>query len=316
MNSFDTILVYTDLSAAGNNAVRRAALLAREHDARLSILHVIGRNGAQDAGNDRSRTIVPASTVTQVHVDLRRLFDELSETFDVSAHLVVKIGDPLDVLMSESRGASLVVLGQRAGRSIKDMMFGTRAGRLLDTCARPVLIVKQAVDGPYRRVLTGFDFTRTSEAAALTAAVLAPGADLHVTHVFHSKQDDALRRTDVPAAILRKLRAREEAGVVARMQRRLVSIGFDSRELCLAVIRGSSGSAILYQERTQDADLVAVGRQLRSKWLDTLLGSVSHRMLACSHADLLVVPGPAESAASSHAVAQPARLVEKFASID
>jgi nucleotide-binding universal stress UspA family protein len=303
MNPFNAILVATDFSAAANNAVRRAALLAREHDARLSILHVIDRRGVDRAGNGFSPAIDPAFSVAQARVDLRRLADELSRTFDVTADLVVKIGDPLDVLVSESSRASLVVLGRRAGASIKDLVFGTPAGRLLDACARPVLVVKQAAEGPYRRVLAGLDFTLTSDAAALLAAELAPAADLHFTHAFHSRQDDALRRTDVPAAILRKLSAREEAGVVAQMQRRVATIGFDSRELRFAVGRGPSASTILNQEQTQGADVVAVGRQRRSKWLDAFLGSVSRRVLARSRGDVLVVPSLPGSSAGSRAAA-------------
>ena len=156
--------------------------------------------------------------------------------------------------------------------------------------ARPVLVVKQAVDGPYRRVLTGLDFTPTSDAAALVAAALAPTADLHFMHVFHSTQRDALRRTDIPCAILRGLREREEEGVVARMRRRVAAIGFDSRKLRFAVGRGPSAPTILYHKQSQGADIVAVGRQRRSNWLEALRASVSRRVLARSHRDVLVVP--------------------------
>lgn len=290
MNPFDSILVATDFSTLANNAVRRAALLAREHGARLRILHVIDHHGVYRAGNGFSPLFDPTLKTAQARAELSRLADKLRTRFDVTPELVVKIGDPFDVLVSESTRASLVVLGRRAGGSIKDMVLGTRADRLLDACARPVLVVKQAVDGPYRRILTGLDFTSASDAAALIAAALAPTADLHFTHIFHSKQEDALRRTDVPAAIVQSLREREEAGVVARMRRRAASIGFDSRTLYFDVVRGPSALTGMYRKRPRGADVVAVGRQRRSKWLDALRDSVSRRLLARSHGDVLVVP--------------------------
>lgn len=37
---FTSILAATDFSIDGNNAVRRAALLAHEHGARLTLVHV------------------------------------------------------------------------------------------------------------------------------------------------------------------------------------------------------------------------------------------------------------------------------------
>lgn len=290
MNPFDAILVATDFSAAANNAVRRAGLLAREHSARLTILHVIDSKGVFRAGNGFSPVFDPTLKIAQASAELNRFADRLRGTFGVTPELVVKVGKTLDVLVSESSRASLVVLGQRAGGSIKDLVLGTPASRLLEVCSCPVLVVKQAVEGPYRRVLTGLDFTATSDAAALVAAALAPDADLHFTHVFHSKQQDALRRTDIPSAILRGLREREEEGVVAQMRRRLAAIGFDSRKLRFAVGRGPSAPAILYQKQSQGADVVAIGRQRRSNWLHAFRHSVSRSVLARAQRDVLVVP--------------------------
>ena len=305
MTPFKSILVATDFSVQADHAVRRAATLAKQHGARLTILHVIDRNGDYCAGDRFSLAIDPTLRATQARVELRRIADELSREFDVKADLVVKFGDSLDVLVNESSRASLVVFGQRAGGSIKELVLGTRADRLLDACARPVLVVRQPVQGPYRRVLTGFDFTPASDAAALVAAALAPAADLHLMHVVRSKRDDALRRTTVAADILRELRAREEAGVVARMRRRVASIGFDSRDIRFAMGRGPSAPTILNQGQTQDVDVVVVGRRQRSKWLDALLGSVSRRVLARSQRDVLVVPNrPGLSVVSRAAAAR------------
>ena len=45
MTPIATILAATDFSPDGNNAVRRAALLARQLDARLTLLHVVDQAG-------------------------------------------------------------------------------------------------------------------------------------------------------------------------------------------------------------------------------------------------------------------------------
>lgn len=303
MNPIHTILVATDFSSVAYNAVRRAALLAREHDARLSILHVIDRNADYCPGNRFSLAIDPALRAAQAGLFLRRIADELKQAFDVQADLVVKMGDALDVLVSESHGASLVVYGQRPGASLKELVLGTPADRLLDACDRPVLVVKQAVKGPYQRVLTGFNFTSASDAAALAAATLVPDADQQLMHVVRSSRDDAPRQPDAPGAISHRLHARQEAGLVARMQRRVATIGFDSRELRFAVGRGPSASTILSLEQAQGADVVAVGRQRRSKWLDALLGSVSRSVIARAKGDVLVVPGSPGSSMGSRVAA-------------
>jgi len=47
MTRFTSILVAPDFSIDGNNAVRRAALLAHEHGARLKLVHVLDPAGCQ-----------------------------------------------------------------------------------------------------------------------------------------------------------------------------------------------------------------------------------------------------------------------------
>ena len=59
MNSLQTLLVATDLSAPSRHAAQRAAMLAQQAGARLELVHVLER-GALD--------------------ELRRLFDDDGET--------------------------------------------------------------------------------------------------------------------------------------------------------------------------------------------------------------------------------------------
>ena len=148
MSPFDSILVATDFSATANNAVRRAALLAHEHNAQLRILHVIDSRSVDRASKFFSPAVDMTLKTKQARIELRRLADEMTKTFNVTADLVLKTGDPLDVLVRESDRTNLVVLGRRVGGSIKDWVLGTPAGRLLDACVRPVLVVKQTVEGP------------------------------------------------------------------------------------------------------------------------------------------------------------------------
>lgn len=57
MTSIISMLAATDFSVDGNNAVRRAALLAHEPGARQRILHVLNTAGAKPLGTWRSPTL-------------------------------------------------------------------------------------------------------------------------------------------------------------------------------------------------------------------------------------------------------------------
>ena len=302
MTQFRSILVATDFSVDGNNAVRRAALLAREHDARLSLLHVVKPAGCKPLREWFSPSIDIDLKSAQARTTLRRFAAEIAGRHDVVANLELRVGDALEEMLRASERADLVVLGQRGSNPFKDLVIGNTADRLLRTCRRPVLIVKQAAEGPYRRVLVPVDFTPSSDAAVGAAALLAPDAGIHVFHALRSMREAGLREADVPEAVIRASRAREEAGVIARMRRSVARLGLDSRRMSFTLGRGSAARPALHSQ-TLDADLIVAGKQGRSTLAPFLPGSDSNRLLAGSRCDMLIVPRPASEPAPASAVA-------------
>lgn len=115
MASFTSLLVTTDFSVDGNNAVRRAALLAHEHGARLHLLHVLKAAGCKALCNWVSPTTDINLKVAQARSALRRLAVETSGVYDVSPSLEVVVGDPFETLMQASQRAELVILGSSDG---------------------------------------------------------------------------------------------------------------------------------------------------------------------------------------------------------
>ncbi len=296
MTQFRSILVATDFSVDGNNAVRRAALLAREHGARLSLLHVVKPAGCKPLREWFSPSIDIDLKSAQAQTTLHRFAAEIAGRHDVVANIELRVGDALEAMLRASERADLVVLGQRGSNPFKDLVIGTTVDRLLRTCRRPVLIVKQAADGPYRRVLVPVDFTPSSDAAVGAAALLAPDAGIHVFHALRSTREAVLREADVPEAVIRASRAREEAGVVARMRRSVAGLGLDSRQMSFTLGHGSAARSALHAQ-TLSADLIVAGKQGRSTLAPFLPGSDSNRLLAAARCDMLVVPRPASEPA-------------------
>jgi nucleotide-binding universal stress UspA family protein len=292
MTQFRSILVATDFSADGNNAVLRAALLAREHDARLSMLHVVKPAGCKPLREWFSPSIDIDLKSAQARATLRQFAAEIVGRHDVLVNIDLRVGDPLEEILHASERAELVVLGQLGSNPFRDLVVGKTADRLLRTCRRPVLIVKQSADAPYRRVLVPVDFTPSSDAAVGAAALLAPDACIQVFHAISSAREAVLREADVPEPVIRESRAREEAGVIARMRRSVARLGLDSRRMSFTLGRGLAAHSALHKAQTLGADLIVAGKLGRSTMSTFLLGSVSNRLLAGSHCDILIIPGP------------------------
>jgi nucleotide-binding universal stress UspA family protein len=304
MISFKSILAATDFSVDGNNAVRRAALLAHEHGARLHILHVLKPAGCKSLRDWFSPTTDIDLKAAQARAALRRVAVEIAGAYDVTVTVEVRVGDPFATLMQASEHTDLVVLGQRGHSRVEALVVGRTADRMLRICRRPVLVVKKAAEAPYRRVMMPVDFTACSNAAIQFAALLAGRARMHVFHATHIRKEAILRRAHVAESVIRGVRAREVAGICARMRRAVAKVGLDSTQMSFSVGRGPADVATLQRAQALGTDLIVAGKQGRSTLAEFLLGSVSSRILAGSDCDMLIVPRPRDGSrlqAAAHA---------------
>jgi len=291
MNPFTSILAATDFSVAGNNAVRRAALLAHEHGARLHILHVLKAAGCKPLRDwFSSPTIDIDLKAAQARDALRRAAVEISGAYDVAASVAVEAGDPHEILMKASERADLVVLGQRRRSPLEGSLVRGTVERMLRTCRRPILVAKTAVEASYRRVLVPVDFTASSDTALQVATRMPRDAGLHVFHAINSQREAVLRDADVPEHIIRETRITEEAGIDARMRGRIEQLGLAGTRTKFSMAHGPAAHSILLEARKLGADLIVAGKQGRSTVGGFLLGSVSSRVLAESDCDMLIVP--------------------------
>lgn len=298
MTSFQSLLVATDFSVDGNNAVRRAALLAHEHGARLHILHVVKAAGCKLLRDWFSPTLDLDLRTAQARGALQRVAVEITGAYDVAPTIEVLVGDPFETLLRASEHADLVVLG-RLGRSrFGRLLVGRTAERLLRTCRRPVLVVRTPVEQSYRQVLVPIDFTASSDAAIRVAAQMRREAGMHVFHAINARRDAVLRDADVPDHIIRETRLMEEAGTKARMRRRVAGLGLDCTPMDFALASGPTVGSTLRHAQQLGADLIVAGKQGHSTLGGFLLGSVSSRVLSEAACDMLIVPRPRDSSPS------------------
>jgi len=311
MTTFTSLLVATDFSVDGNNAVRRAALLAHEHGAGLRILHVLKAAGCQPLRDWFSPTIDIDLKAAQSREALRRVAVEISSAYDLTARVEVVVGDPFEALLQASQSADLVVLGQRGHSRLEALRVGGTVDRMLRTCRRPVLVVKTPATQPYCRILVPIDFTAYSEAAIEVAARLRRGAGMHVFHAFKSQREAVLRDAGVPEHIIRETRLMEEAGIDARMRRRVAKLGLDGMSMSFAPTQGPAVRSTLLHAQAIGADLIVAGKRGRSTLGEFLLGSVSRRVLYGSGCDVLIVPRPQGAPAPSAATERVPRVVSE-----
>ena len=290
MKLFNSILVATDFSIEGNNAVRRATLLAQEHGARLNLAHVLDPSGQKPLWELLSARNDIAVRTADARERLLRLADEAAGQPGVATSIEVMVGERIETMRRASERADLLVLGWRPRNRFAAVIGGRSVERLLRASRCPVLVVRTPVDGRYERVLVPVDFKAPSEAAAQLAARMAREGSVRVIHAVSPRREALLRDTFVSEHVIREFRTRLEVGTIARMRRKAARLGLDSTRMSFAVGHGHPVWSTLSHARRLGADLIVAGEQHGSALGDWLMGSISSRILSASRSDMIFVP--------------------------
>lgn len=294
MTQLKRLLAATDLSAPARHAVERAALVARAAGAQLDLVHV-----APFSGLDELRRLVanlPPEIAQRMQEQTQMLIGALAETVrsrhGVSATTHVVGGTLLTAIedTAAATGADLLVLGARGSSTLRHLILGSTAARLVSRFSRPLLVVKRAVVAEYRRVLIPVDFSNASLPAVRLARAMAPMARLVLMHAYEAPFEGKLRLAGVEEQSIEEYRRLARAEAQAKMTALCESAALPPAAFITALLPGDAAQRILEQEDNEDCDLIVTGREGQSRVGDLLLGSVSRRVLAESEADVVVVP--------------------------
>jgi nucleotide-binding universal stress UspA family protein len=277
-----SLLVATDFSEHARRAALRAALLAREHRARrVTLLHVAPGQPAL------------ARALRRRLQDLAR---ELKARTGVTLAPRLAQGSVVDVIARAAGRFDLLVVGARGMHPLRDLAIGTSAERLVRKVRRPLLVVKRAPAGSYRRVLAPVDFSADAAAALGFAARLAPAASLAVLHAYEAPYESKLRFAGLAEDTIHERRRQARAQALAAMDRMLLALRLTGARVSRHVTHGYAPSVISRADGELGADLVAIGKHGRSLLADLLLGSVTQHALASAKGDVLVVPSTRRAA--------------------
>jgi nucleotide-binding universal stress UspA family protein len=144
MLSIQTILHPTDFSARSEYAFRLACALARDHGARLIVLHVVPP--PQSVGYDEMPITSPLSPDYKKELeDKLRRFMAVDPNLRVAGRL--EEGFPADEILrtAQETKADLIVMGTHGRTGLGRLLMGSVAEQVMRKAACPVLTVKTPV---------------------------------------------------------------------------------------------------------------------------------------------------------------------------
>jgi nucleotide-binding universal stress UspA family protein len=152
------ILYTTDLSKNARHAFSYAASIANRYDAGVTILHVledispttyslvVNIIGEEEWGQLRTRN--EKEVLDKLQSRLTKFCDgvqaELPTCPFITDNIIVKIGNPVDVILQEveDKGYDMVVMGAHGHSVLANALMGSTSRRVIRRCKTPVLVVR------------------------------------------------------------------------------------------------------------------------------------------------------------------------------
>jgi len=278
-----TILFASEIPA-NEKAFSFALAQAREFDADLILFHAYDTLvvAASETSGIRYYDYAAAARAekTQLEPLARRVRDS-----GVRCEVVVRPGLPADQILAftRERAVDRIVMGTHSPGPIGKLLVGSVAEAVLRNAHIPVYIVgPEVVDGAYRNfatrsILTAVSLNETSYTVAAFAAELAArhNARLILQHVIRPQEKAEVlagRSIDQIEADMLSMVPLEHQGTI---------------EAQAIVVPGDPTEELLYQSRTQQADLIVLGAQGASAFAAVTRHGVVYKVLA--HAQCPVI---------------------------
>jgi universal stress protein E len=278
------VICATDLQPRSELALRRAALVARQMDARLMVLHVV---------DDRQSWRAVRGASNRAYAELLSKVDDIFGRRAAAVDIAVRAGEPVDVIATlvREQDANLLVLAAPRPRRF-DAVIGTTAERLLRATERPLLAVRGEVEGDYARVAVATDATRASvsmlRAAAAAGVLDAPHVSL--VHAFRPPYEGVLRNVGVEEEQLRGYRSDWRKEARNNVRSLLAAAGIEREGVQVLVPAEPPLAAIQSALSQLQPELLVLGASRWFRLKRLLLGSVADGVLRSADCDVLVIP--------------------------
>lgn len=276
-----SILVATDLSARSDRAFERALILARQHQAKLHVVHIV-----DEALPDTIALHQREAAVENIHNQIAALPADGAPA--VTAE--VKIGKTnVDILrQAKDKQAELIVLGVH-DIAYESFFRGTTFEQIIRMGDLPVLVVKDRPKTQYQCVAVALDFSVHSRRAVEFALGLAAEAEIHLVHAYHVPFAGFVYGTDRRDQVKKQEQQRMEQMIEREMSASLRAVGADAGKVHQVVGHGEAVHVIRQEVERIKPDLLALGTHGRTGVAHAFLGSVAEDVLSSPPCDALTV---------------------------
>ncbi|HET6638002.1 MAG TPA: universal stress protein [Gemmatimonadota bacterium] len=275
-----SVLVATDFSDSGKEAVATAMSLVKGSKGKLAVVSVAERPPMFPHSFHERHSEDPDELWSRhARTSMKALVKRLQRQFPATRGFV-RVGTPWReiVALAEELRVDAIVVGSRGLSAIQRLLLGSTAENVVRHASCPVLVVR---DGPLKRarkVLLPVDWDEGSK-AAVRYAVERAGSDVKL-HAIHAIGFPRMIEPEFADALA------DDAHSSRKLRKFLDGLG--AEHVSSKVILGEPAEAIL--DAAEDFDLVVIATRGRKGAARALLGSVAEKVVRRAAGPILVIP--------------------------
>lgn len=289
MHTLDRILVATSFSERSADAVRKAAALAADRHASLTLLHVV-----EPVKNRRVRRLVNQEMLVRARVidartNLVRLAGQIAATQGIPVELCVDVGDKLTSILAACEDADVLFIGGTAGRLAAPFRRPT-AERLLARSAVPIVVVNGPLSLNCARALVVVRDAPGALSALKATGILWPAAEKVVFYAVDPRQQQPKQITGA-ATSADGASPVGGARILAYLRSLAHRAGLRAQDVSCRFRYGDACKAALSVQAEVQADVMVVTRRSNAVPGTFMLGKMASRLLAIAPCDVLITAG-------------------------
>lgn len=293
MTTIRTILCAYDFSETAELALAQALQLARRHDARLVVGHVVES--------------IPVGTYTGIRplesdLEIRRLaqerLDEVVDGLRTDERRIepcVRFGDPGAELveLAGDREADLLVIGTRGLTGVRHVLLGSTAEYVVRRAAMPVLTVHPEdalLSDTLQKIVVPTDLSPSARIATdVFSGLLAHGRHPRLLLAFAQRSLPYLEPFQESVLELAQMPDPLKADILARMQPMADALEQAGFEVECRLVDGEPAERIPELAAQESADLIVLSTHGRNALANTLLGRTAQRIVQLAPCPTLTV---------------------------
>ena len=283
-----TILLATDFSAEARSALQCAISLAKRHQSRLALVHVLPIEGAVEG---ESGPLMTDAIRHSAEKSMAKL-EKTSNLKSLPHEAIIQSGDSWHVISQVllDKHVDLVVMGTHGRGGIKKLILGSTAEKIIRHAPCPVLTVGLHVPSGsckhFGHIFYASDFSSGSHKALPYAVSLAEEDRAHLT-LLHVIERDPISQSEVREW---KQESREK---LTQMISSDLDLPYKPE---IEVEFGIPEVEIVRQAQARKADLIVMGAHKGGIVSRHLPWTTLHHVLQYAHCPVLTVRGEIETA--------------------